>query len=162
MKKFRGKKRYYKNLLNKDLDVYFGNLDFDSWFDFWHDHPDWYGYGNFSWKQRKQHLEALILQFNYLKEKLSSRTNEFQLFCIVDLKDASQDSVFIHTENPNEKNFPVKFEKSAVSPKILNNLSEFLNESKYEWFFHVWERENEAVTQIFIFDSNVGISIINN
>lgn len=159
MKKFRGKKRYYKRLLNNDLDYYFGNLDLNSWFDFWHDHPDWDGYGNISWKHRFQHLQALIRRFNYLKDNLRDRKEDFQIFCLIDIKDSSQDSVFIHTKNPNHDNFPVKFERHIGNIDIPIQLRDFAESSGYEWFFYKWNRNDELVNLIYIYDKNVGLSI---
>ena len=98
MKKFRGQKKYYKRLLENDLDAYFDNLDFQSWFDMWHTHPDWRGYGNISWKHRLQHLKALVRWFNYLKDKISEKSEEFQIFMMVDINDSGQDAVFIHKD----------------------------------------------------------------
>lgn len=47
MKKFRGKKRYFRNL-EKEASLEAHDLDFSdaSWFDFWHTHLDFYGRGN--------------------------------------------------------------------------------------------------------------------
>ena len=159
MKKFRGQKRYYKRLLKNDLDVYFDNLDFHSWFDFWHDHPDWFGYSKISWKHRKQHLVALMRRFNYLKGKLTSRTEDFQVFCIIDIKDSSQDSVYIHTRNPNQDNFPVQVEKHIGNIGISDQLWDFVESSGYEWFFNQWNRDNEIVNLIYIYEKNIGQSI---
>jgi hypothetical protein len=159
MRKFRGQKKYYKRLLNNDLDVYFDNLDFHSWFDFWHDHPDWYGYSNISWKHRYQHLQALMQRFNYLKEKFRKRTEDFQTFCIIDINDSSQDSVYIHTKNPNQDNFPVQVERYNGNIRIFDQLRDFLESSGYEWFFNKWNRDDEIVNLIYIYDKETGRSI---
>ena len=60
MKKQRGLKRYYNNLQTKNDD--WSGLNFidpeKSWFDLWHTHFDWYGYGNHSFKKRKLTLTS--------------------------------------------------------------------------------------------------------
>lgn len=159
MKKFRGQKKYYKRLLNNDLDAYFENLDFNSWFDYWHDHPDLYGYGNLSWKNRELHLLALIRRYNFLKEKLRNRTDKFQIFCLIDINDSSQDSVFVHTKNPNHDDFPAKFERYSGNLSISKQIRDFVESSGYDWFFHTWDRDNEMVNLIYVYDKNVGLSI---
>lgn len=57
MKKFRGKKRYFHNLL-RELDVAHYDLDFgeEGWFDIWHTHLDFYGLGDNSLKLRREHF----------------------------------------------------------------------------------------------------------
>jgi len=162
MRKFRGQKRYYKKLLNNDLDVYFDNLDYNSWFNFWHDHPDWYGYGNISWKHLSLHLKALIRRFNYLKTKLSNRSEDFQIFCIIDINDSSQNAVYIHTKNPNQDNFPVQVEKHDGNISISGQLRELLKSSGYDWFFYKWNRDDEIVTLIYLYDKNMGLLIDKN
>ena len=159
MGKFRGQKRYYKRLLNNDLNIYFDRLDFNSWFDFWHDHPDWDGYGNISWKHRRQHLNALIRRFEFVKEKLRDRVDDFQTFCIIDCNDSSQDAVYIHTKNPNQDNFPVKFDRHDISIGIPFLLKEFARFSGYKWFLNEWDRDGEIIKLIYIYDENVGLSL---
>ena len=62
LKKHRGLKRYYRNLATEnDIDK-FTWLDLsntDTWKKNWHQHFDWYGYGNESFKRRKPHLEPV-------------------------------------------------------------------------------------------------------
>ena len=159
MKKIRGQKKYYKRLLENDLDAYFDNLDFQSWFDMWHTHPDWRGYGNISWKHRHQHLKALVRWFNYLKEKISEKTEEFQIFMMVDINDSGQDAVFIHTANPNIENFPVQFEEHNNRLIMSNQLKEFIESLNLEFFHHKWTRDNKPVSIVFLYDQAIGLPI---
>ena len=76
MKKFRGQRRYYRSLASNFVHE---NLDFDSWFDLWHTHIDWKGYGNLSWKHRKSHLESLFLLLKTLETKLNFMTKQCTL-----------------------------------------------------------------------------------
>ena len=160
MRKIRGKRRYFNRLLNGDLEKYFDHLDFNSWFDFWHDHPDWYGLGKNSWKAREPHIIALLRRFEFLKVKLSNRKEDFQIYCIVDIDDSSQDGVFIHTGNPNHDKFPAKFERYDGELNVQSQLIELIESSNNDWFFYQWNRENEIGNLIFIYDKNVGIPII--
>jgi hypothetical protein len=162
MRKFRGQKRYYKNLLENDLDLYFHNLDFHSWFDLWHDHPDWNGYGNISWKHRHKHLKALIRRFNYLKGRLSVRTEEFQVYSMININDSYQDAVFIHTENPNQDNFPIRIEEYTNPLKLPKPLNEFIESLDFDAFHHKWIRDNKPVFNVFLYDRDMGLPIKKN
>jgi hypothetical protein len=71
MKKFRGKKRYYRNLRNRTMH-YSLNLSDDSWFDMWHTHLDWSGKGNQGLKPRRDHLIALFSLYEHLFMQLQS------------------------------------------------------------------------------------------
>ncbi len=159
MRKFRGQKKYYKRLLEKNLDVYFDNLDFQSWFDLWHTHPDWNGYGNISWRHRHQHLKALIRYFNYLKERISGRTGDFQIYLTIDINDSSQDAVFIHTANPNEDNFPIRFEAHSSRLEIPKELNDFIESLDLESFHYQWERDGKPVSMVFLYDQAIGLPI---
>lgn len=159
MKKFRGQKKYYKKLLENDLDAYFNNLDFQSWFDMWHTHTDWRGYGNISWKHRHQHLKALVRRFNFLKNKISEKSEEFQIFIMVDINDSSQDAVFIHTGNPNEENFPIQFKEYNGRIKMSKELTEFIESLNIEYFRYKWTRDNKPVCIVFLYDQAIGLPL---
>lgn len=120
MKKFRGKKRYFRNLKREEkLDAY--ELDFTegSWFDFWHTHLDWYGYGNLSLKIRKEHIKSQLILFNNLNEKLKEWGQPYQIWIELSHKDSSRDAVYVHTINPNEDNFPCKIPELNYEIKEL-------------------------------------------
>ena len=93
--------------MNKEL-----NLDFSggpkSWFDLWHTHVDRDGKGNKHWKTRKVYLDQILGTFDQLKQKLRTYPHDFQLWIMIDENDSGQDSVYIHTKNPNTDNCPIK------------------------------------------------------
>jgi hypothetical protein len=86
------------------------NLDFSggpkSRFDLWHTHADWGGKGNRDWSTRKIHLEQILEIFEQLKGHLKFYPHEFQLWIMIDENSSGDDSVYIHTKNPNADNFP--------------------------------------------------------
>lgn len=135
MKKFRGKRRYFHNL-EKETHIKNYELDFDgnSWFDFWHTHLDYYGYGNYSIKIRKQHLKGLFNLFYELKEELENWGKPYQMWIEISSNDASIDALFIHSANPNEDNFPYKKLMNLVDVKseIPSYLREIVNEENYK------------------------------
>lgn len=124
MKKHRGLRRYYKRLATEnDLDKAKW-LDIDdpkTWFDNWHLHFDWKGYGNDSFKRRKPHLDKLFRHFDLLKQRTGHLKKDFQLYAIILDNESSDDALFLHTQNPNADNFPWKPLHSLSSKNNLTN-----------------------------------------
>lgn len=133
MKKFRGKRRYFRNLKKEqNLDAY--DLDFsdDSWFDFWHTHLDFDGYGNDSLKIRKKHIKSLFILLNNLNEKLKEWGHPYQIWVEISSNDSASDAVFVHSINPNETNFPYKIPHLCKNDiKLPEYLIDVINLSEY-------------------------------
>ena len=155
-KKQRGRKRYYKNLeIENDFDK-IDWLDFngpESWFDNWHLHFDWQGYGNNSFKSRKPHLDKLFRHFDILVEKTKKLNGEFQLYAILLDYDSSNDALFLHTPNPDNNQFPFKISDLQLTTTLTNKL---LN----EYIDHLagYEKRYGQAGEAFclIFKENVG------
>ncbi|MFJ8261011.1 hypothetical protein ACIQ4I_03485 [Rummeliibacillus sp. NPDC094406] len=132
MKKFRGKKRYFRNLWREARIKYY-DLEFGkgSWFDLWHTHLDFYGHGNTSLKIRKEQIKAYIALHNDFLEKLQEFEKPYQLWIEIVDEEAGSDAIYLHTPNPNEDNFPFKIDNlnwNCTVPKYLKdliNLNEF-------------------------------------
>jgi hypothetical protein len=107
-KKFRGRKRYFKSVIQKAT-IYSPSLGPDDWYDMWHYHADWEGYGNSGWKYRAKHIEALSTVFRKLTAELDHLHKPHQLFICLNREDSGQDAVYFHTPNPNCDNFPCHF-----------------------------------------------------
>jgi hypothetical protein len=156
IKKHRGLRRYYKKLaLENDLDKAIW-LDFDnteSWFDNWHLHFDWRGYGNNSFKRRKPHLDKLIRHFDLFVDKTKKLKIDFQLYAIILDFDSSSDAIFLHTPNPNNNQFPFKIPDLQLTTTLTNKqLNEFIhNLDDYE---KLYGHADEAFC--LIFKKNVG------
>ncbi|WP_050677798.1 hypothetical protein [Exiguobacterium acetylicum] len=109
MKKFRGKRRYFKN-----LELEFKSfsspayIDPDDWFNDWHTHPDFYGHGNASLRIRKAHLRIAISAMQDMRQKLEQKQIEHQVYITIVLEDASQDALHVHTPNPDGTPFPLE------------------------------------------------------
>ena len=143
MKKQRGLRRYYKNLAfqNDFENAIF--LDFqndpNAWFDKWHWHFDWSGFGNHSFKKRKPHLDKLFRHFEMLIERTKCLKIEFQLFALILDNDSSSDAVFLHTSNPNNNDFPLTWENLSEECTLKNkNLTEYVNQlNEYEKLYGI-------------------------
>lgn len=151
LKKFRGKKRYFRNLWQETVAEQY-DLDFgkEGWFDLWHTHLDFYGLGNTSLKIRRTHIKAYIALHNSLLEKLETLGKPYQLWIELVDEDCSLDSVYIHTPNPNEDNFPLKIENinwNCPVPKYFKDLIN-LNE------FHVGHYKRESNNCYLILSKN--------
>ncbi|WP_461791427.1 hypothetical protein [Pedobacter sp.] len=131
IKKHRGLKRYYKNLASK-IDDWSG-LNFTdpkfAWFDLWHTHFDWRGYGNESFKKRKPHLDKLFRHFELLEQKVKCLETDFQIWATILDSESANDALFLHTPNPNHDNFPWIIKQLKKESTLTNsNLDKYLNE----------------------------------
>ena len=132
MKRRRGLKRYYQNLVKKD---FIEKLDFsnseNSWFDFYHEHIDYTGLGNKSWKSRKQHLDALFEISEGIESKLNTYSKKYQYWIEIDENDSTGDSIYIHTKNPNGSKFPEKLEFDNTLKSEFKELENYLREKNF-------------------------------
>ncbi|MEC2056519.1 hypothetical protein I6J18_22680 [Peribacillus psychrosaccharolyticus] len=146
MKKFRGKKRYFRKLW-RELNVEQYNLDFgqEGWFDTWHTHLDFYGFGNNSMKIRREHIRAHIVLYNSLLEKLRTFDKPYQLWIGLVDEEAGLDAVYIHTPNPNEDNFPLKMEDLNWDCTVPNYLKDLINLSEFSVGHYKWESNNHYI-----------------
>ncbi|WP_423148129.1 hypothetical protein [Rubrolithibacter danxiaensis] len=156
IRKHRGLKRYYKNLaVENDLDKATW-LDFDNsktWFDNWHLHFDWKGYGNDSFKRRRPHLDKLFRHFDILVDRTKKLKTDFQLYSVLLDFDSSSDALFLHTPNPNNSQFPFKITDLQLTTTLTNKqLDNYLNNlNGYE---KLYGKADEAFC--LIFKKNVG------
>ncbi|MDX8363355.1 hypothetical protein [Cytobacillus sp. IB215316] len=130
MKKFRGKKRYFRNLKRKvmNFEINCGN---DSWFDFWHIHLDFYGRGNRNLKVRREHIKAHISLYNNLLKKLEQYDKEYQSWVYICEDDTGSDAVYIHTPNPNYDYFPHQIRDLQWKCEIPKSFKDLIDLNKY-------------------------------
>lgn len=159
--KVRGLRRYFKNLNKKKLPEH---LNFsgsaDSWFDLYHLHVDNKGLGNRSWKARKQHLETLFELADEIQIKLNQFPKEFQFWIQVDEENSYGDAIYIHTENPNNSNFPIKLDFDSKAEIKKSQLLDFLKEKDYEiQKMTLSDYDGKESTTFFLFKSEFGLKI---
>ncbi|MCM3757646.1 hypothetical protein M3197_09100 [Sporosarcina aquimarina] len=126
MKKFRGKRRWFRNL-SREVTLEDCNLqcDNDAWFDLWHNHLDFSGYGNHSLRLRRKQIQAHIDLYKNILKKLETIKKPYQSWVHIDDENAGSDAVFIHTPNPNEDKFPLKVESlnwNCTIPTVFQDL----------------------------------------
>ncbi|GGE49960.1 hypothetical protein EV200_109119 [Pedobacter psychrotolerans] len=158
IKKHRGLRRYYKNLELKNEDwseLKFTDSD-NAWFDRWHTHFDWYGYGNDSFKRRKPHLDKLFRHFDLLSDRAKSLTVDFQIWITILDNDSASDALFLHTPNPNQNNFPWKISGLSETSTLTNQrLIDYINNLVgYEKLFG-----NADEAYCVLYKKNIGIIV---
>ncbi|MGE0323710.1 MAG: hypothetical protein AB7K71_02415 [Polyangiaceae bacterium] len=104
--KLRGKRAYFRRVARRAEEVLVAP-GAGQWWDLWHYHADWSGWGNRGWRWREPHLRALCRVLRRITAAQSAFTTPFQSWILVDGSDAGQDATFLHTPNPNADNFPL-------------------------------------------------------
>lgn len=104
-RKFRGKRTYFRRVLTHARQFQLQVHD-DAWWDYWHYHADWPGWGNASWKYRRSHLDVLGIVFQHCVAALVRYPKPFQTWILISGGDAGHDAVVVHTTNPNRDDFP--------------------------------------------------------
>lgn len=140
MKKFRGKKRYFRNLWRK-IDTCNLRLDTESWFDFWHIHLDFFGVGNHSLKFRREHIKAHIILYNKLLKELETFEKPYQSWICIHEEDTGSDAVYIHTPHPNDNYFPHKVNKINWNCSMPYTFKDLINPNKYNVGYYKSETE---------------------
>lgn len=160
IRKHRGLKRYYRNLEIKNED--WSGLNFTdpdkAWFDLWHTHFDWRGYGNKSFKRRKPHLDMLFRHFDLLNEKAKMLKTDYQIWIMLLDFDSEYDALYLHTPNPNKSDFPYKIPKLSSTSNLKNKeLDEYLNSiSGYKKFY---TSTDDGENYCLLFKENIGIPL---
>ena len=120
IRKHKGLKRYYKNLTIQNDFEKINWRDFNTRHGYWHLHFDWRGYGNNSFQRRKPHLDKLFRHFNILVEETKSLKIEFQLYIMLLDFHSSNDSLFLHPPEPDNKQFPFKISDLKPTTTLKN------------------------------------------
>jgi hypothetical protein len=123
-KKFRGRGSYIRKVLAEASTQAIG-IGHSTWYDQWHYHADWDGYGNLCWRIRATILHALATAFERFVKQLQELNKPYQVWIYLNASDSGQDAVFVHTQNPNQSEFPVIFEEVHWG---LPELSDYFND----------------------------------
>lgn len=85
---------------------HFEELDMASWFDFWHEHPD------FKFKANRAKTLVANLTYSLLKKLellASERTEPIQIWATL-CENTGNNAIYVHSPNPNGAPFPYSFE----------------------------------------------------
>lgn len=98
-----------KNMVDDADDIEL-NTSESAWYDLWHTHVDWDGRGNVDKASREHSVAKLFRTFEAAlsqAQRLSGPSNVWLLFVP---ENSEEDSVYVHTPNPNGTAFPYQFE----------------------------------------------------
>lgn len=159
MKKLRGKKRYYRNLMNVEISSWFNLQDPEKdWFSFYHQHIFNKDFANKSWKSRKQHLDALFYLFSKYEEKVKEMNRDFQLWININELDSEDDAIYLHTENPQDSDFPYKIDFFTDRISANTNLEEYLKEKDFKTLrFITLDGEQKESINYYLYRPNIGL-----
>lgn len=144
MKKFRGKKRYFRNLWREVNNVNL-KLDNEYWFDFWHNHLDFFGRGELSSKIRKEHIIAHLALYDNVLNQLEQFQKPYQTWVYISEDDPCLDAVYIHSFNPNEDNFPLKITSLKWDCNLPDRFKDLIDVDKFNVAYD--ENDNAYVIQ---------------
>lgn len=153
LKKLRGMRRYYRKLLTK-VPTYKLELENDHWYDMWHMHVDWHGFGNRNARALDQHLKALFLTFENFQKQLKGWKRPHQTWVQVHEYDAGQNAVYLHTSNENTDNFPVDIKGVLWDAEVPPHLQRFMREP-YGFGYFKWE---EGIVYV-IYSKETGVPL---
>lgn len=131
--------------------------DHGSWFDLWHTHTDLKGEGNTDFFTRLTFLEKLLQEYKRYKCELEKYPHPYQIFMIIDENDSSEDAVYIHTQNPNRDNFPLKIEAGKNWTCTNEKLGEFMKQTN----FYIVEVTHLESKFYYLFECDTGVSLLN-
>jgi hypothetical protein len=110
VRKFRGKRRYFRGVGERAAAFSIAPGP-SSWWDLWHYHADWPGWGNLRWSYRRAHIRALATVFNAICGARAQFPTPFQTWVLLSGDGADQDATYLHTPNANNDNFPIVVER---------------------------------------------------
>lgn len=125
LKKFRGKKRYFRNMW-EEVNTCGLKLDRDLWFYFWHTHLDFFGVGENSLKIRREHIKAHIALYHRRLKQLESFEKPYQTWICIHEHAPGLDAVYVHTPNPYDSYFPHKVEELEQNCKLPHTFKDLI------------------------------------
>jgi hypothetical protein len=158
-KKLRGKRRRL-SAIYRDAERFSLDVREDNWWDLWHHHLDRDGYGNTSLRLRKAYLAALLIMLVRAGQQLAAVGRRFQVFVSLDVDDAGQDAIYVHTPNPNGQHFPYVAEATVWGDAMLEAaLSKLLPELDLRAGHKKWTDDDGPRHTIVIYSPRIGVPL---
>ena len=162
--RLRGKKRYFRRIHHDAASFRLENGT-GSWWDFWHYHADWPGWGNISWRYRLEHIRALAEVFRGIARDANQFRTPFQTWIYLSGRDAGEDATYVHTPNANQTPFPmdpldtVDWEHREILPifgALLPNLPLRIGECRIS---DEWAEPPRVVSSFSIYSPSIGVPL---
>ncbi|MER1999305.1 MAG: hypothetical protein ABS882_05985 [Lysinibacillus sp.] len=106
MKKFRGKRRYFRNMWTQIAETNIA-IDEESWYAFSHTHLDFWGHGITSGKLRRAHVKGQLALLDKVIEQFEQSDRPYQAWINFNETHPEYDTVYMHTKNLEDE-FPYK------------------------------------------------------
>ncbi len=122
--------RYWKKMTDYSADS-LSELSMESWFDYWHTHPDWEGKGN---RRSENRNSAAALGYQLLQQAealAASKQQPVQIWATV-CENTSDNAVYVHSENENGTPFPHTFDDCTWGITELPGLSLDIDLNRHE------------------------------
>ncbi|HET9955562.1 MAG TPA: hypothetical protein VFQ61_13705 [Polyangiaceae bacterium] len=163
-RRFRGKKRYFRRVLRDAASFQLEHAD-GGWWNLWHYHADWFGWGNKRWRYRREHLRALALVFLRICKDAAEFTGPFQTWIYLSGRDAGEDATYLHTPNSNHSPFPmvphgdVDWDCEPLLPLFRDLLPELPLRIGMCRVFDGYAEPPRVTTSFFIYSPGVGVPL---
>ena len=123
------------------------------WYDFWHEHLDWWGYVVNQPKRRKKYMEYYLQMLEKVEMQASVSDKPFQTWIHVS-EDGHTDALFFHTQNPTD-DFPYRDDDIAWDAKLPDWLQGMIDPEQYRYAKMTYE----GLVQYVIQKKGLGIPI---
>jgi hypothetical protein len=115
--------------------------DGEQWFDLWHTHFDWHGFGELGSVERRRHLRFAFTAFTRVCSQLRDRGQSYEAFVNIGLHSPASDAIYVHTPNPNGTEFPTSKAGSTQIFFVPPVLAHFVDFSKHRVFRSVVSKD---------------------
>lgn len=129
MKKFRGKRRYFRRMWAQIAETDIAT-DEESWYAFSHTHLDFWGYGINSGKLRREHVKGHIALLDKIIDQFEQTDRPYQAWINLNETHPEYDAVYMHTTNPYDE-FPFKADGAQETTELPNLYCDLIDVSKY-------------------------------
>lgn len=162
-RKFRGKARYFRRV-NRNARNFSLTLGPDFWWDFWHYHADWPGWGNRRWTYRLVHIEALATVFRTIASAKDDFSVPFQCWIQILGRDAGEDNICIHSPNANGTKFPympegVDWDDDRLMPLFRALLPEYTLRIGHSRRFDEYAEPPRTTSSFYIYSPEIGMPL---
>ena len=129
MRKFRGKRRYFRYMWTKieETDI---ATDAESWYSFSHTHLDFWGYGINSGKLRRAHVKGHLALLDKVIEQFEQSDRLYQAWINFNETHPEYDAVYKHTSNPYDE-FPYKVTDAQETTELPMLYRDLIDLTKY-------------------------------
>jgi hypothetical protein len=162
-RKFRGRARYFRRVRRQARN--FSLIPEEGqWWDVWHYHSDWTGWGNINWSIRLEHIKALAEVFRSIAKAHDAFPTPFQCWIFISGRDAGEDATYLHTPNGNGTEFPVRLNEvdwsdERLLPVFEDLIPEYTLRVGRSSLFDEYAEPPRDTSSFFIYSPEIGIPL---